>query len=375
MNSLRSLFFLCFILINAAIVSGQSYEEEVGFTFVKAKYLLETDRYDDAVREFNQVINENPSLENALALRAYAKYKLSAFLGTKKDILKYIELKGITPEAVSLLAKAEYQLTEFDAALQTLSTALVLIEDDPELYEFRASIYMDRDEKLKACLDWEAASRLGSSKAILAARRNCGYREEVVSNPPLVLGSKVEKADDQSGMYEEERNTNASKEEEAEIIADPEILNPPVGGQETQESGEDSSLVVQTSVLDSLMPSYEDMVPATPAVDPRLMDNTINVIEVDEDLTLEISGQGLGSRKMLKQPNILILSDEDGSVVIDVCVTRGGRVVSATFNQEVSTLNRKSLVSLAIRKAKDFWFEKSDLKEQCGELRFRIKGS
>ena len=179
MNCVRYFFLLFVALMLDVPVWSQSYEEEIGFTFVKAKYLLDTDRYDDAIREFNRVINEDPSIENALQLRAYAKYQLSAYIGTKKDILKYIELKGITPDAVALLAKAEYQLTEFDAALNSLTTALMIIDDDPELYEFRAAIYMDRDQQYLACQDWEAALKLGSSKALLSAKANCGYREYV----------------------------------------------------------------------------------------------------------------------------------------------------------------------------------------------------
>jgi len=96
---------------------------------------------------------------------------------------------------------------------------------------------------------------------------------------------------------------------------------------------------------------------------------------IDEDLTLIIRGEGLGKRKVLDQPNILILSDEDGTVAIDICVNKRGKVESAEFNTKLSTIAKKSLVSLSIRKAKDFWFEKNDYKEQCGVIMFKIKGS
>jgi tetratricopeptide (TPR) repeat protein len=372
MNLLKYLF-ACLILISTVGSSvAQSYEEEIGFTFVKAKYLLETDRYDDAVREFNRVINEDPTVEDALALRAYAKYKLSAYIGTKKDILKYIELKGITPEAISLLAKAEYQLTEFDAALNSLTTALMMIEDDAELYEFRASIYMDRDQQYLACQDWEAAVKLGSSKALISAKTNCGYRETLPPSPPV---SDINKDDSQDGMYAEDLNEGDLTEvkESDEIISDPEINRVLTTEDPESNMGNQEAPVILTSSIDSI--SSSEIIVEEPAVDPRLIDESVNSIEIDEDLTLDISGQGLGSRMLLKQPNILILSDEDGEVVIDICVSRGGRVVTATFNQSESTLGRKSLVSLAIRKAKDFWFEKSDLREQCGVMRFKIKGT
>jgi tetratricopeptide (TPR) repeat protein len=356
------------------MISAQSYEEEVGFTFVKAKYLLDTDRFDDAVREFNRVINEDPTIENALELRAYAKYQLSAYIGTKKDILKYIELKGITPEAISLLAKAEYQLTEFDAALNSLTTALRMIEDDTELYEFRAAIYMDRDQQYLACKDWEAAVKLGSSKALISAKTLCGYRETPPENPPI--DNNLEPESEFSGVYTEGMDSgmgNNTKESD-EIIDDPEVLiNRTTLDPESKVVESSNPPVIQTSTVDSI--SSSEIIVEEPRLDPRLLDESSSDIEIDEDLTLEISGQGLGSRTLLKQPNILILSDEDGEVVIDICVSRGGRVISAEFNQVLSTLDRKSLVSLAIRKAKDFWFEKSDLMEQCGIMKFKIKGT
>jgi len=108
---------------------------------------------------------------------------------------------------------------------------------------------------------------------------------------------------------------------------------------------------------------YEDLPPD---------DNTPNEIEIDEDLTLVIRGQGLGKRRVLDQPNILILSDEDGIVAVDICVNKRGKVETAEFNSKLSTIAKKSLVSLAIRKSKDFWFEKNDYKEQCGVIMFKI---
>ena len=77
----------------------------------------------------------------------------------------------------------------------------------------------------------------------------------------------------------------------------------------------------------------------------------------------------------MDQPNILILSDTDGTVSVDICVNKRGKVESAEFNSKLSTIATKSLVSLAIRKAKDFWFESNDYKEQCGVIMFKITGS
>ncbi len=384
MKSLSQIFLSVFLVFFGSMVHAQSYEEEIGFTYVKAKYLLETDRFDDAIRELNQVIKENPAMEEALTLRAIAKYELSAFLGTKKDILKSIELKGITPQSASLLAKAEYQLTEFDAALNSLSSAIILNPEDVELLEFRASIFMDRDMKLNACQDWEAAARMGSTRATLAAKRNCGLimdnqnnQEAASMSDPLYDGY----SDDESTMNPapDYNNPDPILEETPEMQDEPQEYdaNPMEGSENTNvERRPDKPMAIPTAHTEENFDSDTTIAAEEePEIDPRLLDDSPNFIEVDEDLSLEIHGQGLGKREVLRQPNILILSDEDGLVVIDICVSRGGRIVDTAFNPEESTLRRKSLVSLAIRKAKDFWFEKSDLKEQCGQLIFHIKGT
>lgn len=388
---------LCFFIVTMGManLSAQNYEEEIGFTFVKAKYLFDTDRYDDAIRELNRVINENPSLEDALVYRAKAKYNLNAYLGTKKDILTYIELKGITPEAVTMLAKAEYQLSEFDAALNSLTTALQLVKDDVDLYEFRASILMDRDERLQACADWESAANLGSGRAVLAAKRNCGLDLSAVVEKPNISYNEMEntEADVNNNLPPYQGDTAVLAKEEEREATPPEtgipptantgIVNPPApvsedGGRPSSQdssiqegnnsSGTDSIGGKENLERDSIIAEPE------PEIDPRLLDNTENEIVIDEDLTLIIYGQGLGSRELLRKPNILILSDEEGEVVIDICVSRGGRIVSTEYNESESTLQRKSLVSLALRKSKDFWFDKSDLIEQCGKIIFQVKG-
>ena len=119
--------------------------------------------------------------------------------------------------------------------------------------------------------------------------------------------------------------------------------------------------------VDTSEEDYEDDMPEE--------DNTVKTIEVDEDLTLEIYGEGLGKRQILNQPNILILSDEDGKVVLNVCVNRNGKVISAEFEPSKSSITKESLVSLATRKVKEFWWEKSRKKEQCGYVVFDIHGS
>lgn len=104
-------------------------------------------------------------------------------------------------------------------------------------------------------------------------------------------------------------------------------------------------------------------------------DGTVNRIKIDDELTLEILGGGLGSRKVIEKPNILILSEKDGSVALNVIVNRQGKVISAKFNEEYSTIKTTHLLSLSVRKSREFIFESSTQEEQQGIIIFHIKAS
>lgn len=94
---------------------------------------------------------------------------------------------------------------------------------------------------------------------------------------------------------------------------------------------------------------------------------------VDDDLNIQISGQELGLRKIKEVPSILILSDENGKVCINICVNKEGQVIKAEFNPTMSTIVQKSLVSLALRKAKEFEFATGKYESQCGIIIFEVK--
>jgi len=127
----------------------------------------------------------------------------------------------------------------------------------------------------------------------------------------------------------------------------------PAGGQETN-----------VPVIDDSEPAAVNQGPAE--------DFTVNKVEIDEDLFIEISGQGLGKRKIAEVPSIIILPDEAGKVTVNFCVNREGRVISAEYNGQLSTINKKSLVTFAIRKAQEFEFGPGEYDSQCGIMVFHI---
>lgn len=344
---MRNLFCIAFFGLSGFFsLYSQNLESEIGFKYVKAEYLMETERIEDAIKELNEVISKSPSYKNALYLRALAKYRLAAYKGAKTDILQHIELNGVTLQAVNLLAKADYALKSYEAALNSLGVAISLGDKDEKIYEMKAQIHFDRGEMLEACQTWEQAVKLGSTNATLNAKKYCGMRQEPNrSEPPVVVEEDNDSENNDSSVESRDKsddNTNdyGSNVENADKM-------------DTDSDGDSSQIEDERNEL--------------------LEDNTINTLVIDEDLSIEIYGQGLGQREIIDRPSILILAEQDGEVAVEFCVNDRGKVTYVEFYPAKSTLAQKSLVSLAIRKAKEFWFEKSELEKQCGYMIFKIK--
>ncbi len=356
-------------------LSAQNVEEEVEFLYMKAKYLYDTDRHEDAVNAFNKVIKKDPGHEDALVLRGASKFGLAAYKGAMKDFNRSIELRGVTKDVVGWIALTHYKMDNIQQALNSLETAITIDPKNRILWTLQGDIAMDEGEKMKACESWERAAELGDTKAERKMASNCGSKvkkkptgdnggfNQGIPNRTNTSEEEVESEDDNILKEDEvislgEKEEDKSDESEEEVIED--------------EDNDDSDEIEDDEVL-SLGDKEEEaeVETARPDKDP----NEKAIIEVDEDLTLEIYGEGLGNRKILDQPNILILSEEDGVVAVNICVGRTGSVKSAEFNDDLSTINRQSLISLAIRKAKEFWFAKDRQKEACGVILYKIKGS
>ena len=336
--------FFAFVM-TLGVVNAQSLEEELGFIYVKADYLLETDRYEDAIFEFTKIIDKDPAFKDALYKRSLAKYAIAAYLGTKKDLLKAFEFVGVTPEALVLYGKTLKNLDEHDAATITQKTASML--------NGGGSSHAGSGKKTKS-----DNSRNNDTNGGGSSEQGNTEREKT---PEEILKEEAQKIDDKVGsilddiLGREESSDNGGSTTQTDTGTDT----------NTTENGEDTG-----TVIDIIKKQEEPEVEVEPEYVP---DMSVNELFIDEDLTIFIQ-DGLGGRKVLNQPNILILNETSGNISIDVCVNENGKVTDAEFNKNASSLSTQSLVSLAVRKSKEFWFEKSTQDEICGTFIFKISG-
>ncbi len=366
---IKSVNIIALLLI--AFSTFAQVEEELGFQYVKAEYLIETGRYEDAIEQFSEIIRIEPGFKEALLKRAEAKYATSNWRGVKDDAVNYIKRKGASAEAIYYLGLAESKLGNYEAAANSLNSAITLIPGNPELHYERGMAMMSLGDESQACTDWQAANEYGHRQAHVKLRKNCnGVAMNTNDNAPAE--TKPSSGSTRPNPRPKTSTGSKPKGEPTTTSTGQANTKPqPKTSKSMAEAREEAS----TQGMENTQEKYEDevYVETIPEAPKQPYDDSVNTIEVDDDLTLYIKN-GLGGSKILDQPNILILSETAGVVAIDICINKRGRVESAELNRAESTLQSQSIISLATRKAQEFWFEKSEWEETCGTILFEIAG-
>jgi tetratricopeptide (TPR) repeat protein len=328
-------------------VHAQDIENDATVLFMKANVLYQASRYDEAVRMYNRILNDDASFVNAYVMRARAKYDLGAYKGTKQDIMEYIERAGVTKEVIKLMIDTEYRLNNMTAAKNYLATAIELDRFDGDLHYQAGVIALEEGNRNNACESFSKGASLDHPKAKEMFESECyDYVEKAPRRRPRRDTGDVDTQSDTNNRRgknrDEERRRVPIEEDDRDIFTE-----------------EDEPVITE---LPEEKAQIEEPVDLT----------AVQEHKVDDNLTLQINN-GLGDRNLEHLPNIFILSTEDGVVVIDVCVDASGKVIESTFNREESTIFRSSLTSLALRKSREFEFSNANRAEQCGKIVYRIK--
>ena len=326
------LTFVFLIILTSFVLPaiGQDIEEDNMVLYIKANLLYDSGRYDEAVRMYNRILSKDDNYTNAYIMRAKTKYALGAYKGTKQDVLIYIERAGVNKELIRLMAETEFKLNNLLAADNYAKIALEMDAYDGDLYYLSGMIAAQDNRKNDACESFSMGSSLGHGRCSDMFNSSCyGY----------VIRSKGSSSSSPAGEVASALDSVA------------------VGTELSSESGD--------------MP--ESNIPEIASQEEPPVDLTaVQEIKIDDKLNLVLTN-GLGERYVEFKPNILIISSEDGHVAIDLCVNSDGKVISADFNKDRSTINRSSLTSLALRKTKEFIFIPSLRSEQCGTILYKVR--
>lgn len=339
-------YALAFLLSFISLGMFAQIEEELGFIYVKAEYMMETARYQEAADELSALIQSDSSYEEALLKRAECYYNTDQNNRALDDLLESFKIKGITTKGLKLFGLINASLGKFEAADNTLDLALLINYKDAEVHFAKAENYRNNNDMKSACAHWEIASNLGHDKSRLQMGKYC--RSYSGNTRPTKKDSKFKEPVLGTKIRVPQRNDPSHTKNGN----DPMVLD------------EGVDLNTDTLIYEQ---EYEYVEP-----EPEIDDSVAEVF-VDEDLSLSFKN-GIGSRKILEQPDILILSETAGNVAVDICINKRGKVESAELNKEETTIRTPSLVSLAKRKAMEFWFEKNSEKEMCGTIIFMVNG-
>lgn len=79
-------------------------------------------------------------------------------------------------------------------------------------------------------------------------------------------------------------------------------------------------------------------------------------------------GEGLSDRTIEYKPVIKDDSQKTGKVVIDICINKQGKVISAKYTQKGSTTSDKDLIDVAETGVRKYRFSAGDADKQCGSI-------
>jgi len=372
-----------FLILVLAVIAFGSLQAQISRSEVETRTkkgisLMDNGKLEDAIAIFNDILSKDPTEGKALLLRARTKLELGAYKGAKKDCFAYMDIYGIDAPVAGLLGKTEKAMENYKQALAYLKAALVFDAEGEEYLLDRADIFYNLGLDDKACADWYIAKESGSSTAAKLYKSNCkSYqppgKKKKIKNKKNKLPTRTDQedytsnnngADDEEEDYTSNSGTENSTEED-DVVVEEENEN---STEEPAESSEDEDIeFVDTDI-------EEDEVIEEIPEESYPIDDKVEEIYVDEDLTIVLA-DGIGSRKLIDMPDILILSDKSGVVVVNVCIDRLGRVQSPTLNEKYSTIQASSLISLALRESSNFRFARSSRKSHCGTITYKITGS
>ena len=87
---------------------------------------------------------------------------------------------------------------------------------------------------------------------------------------------------------------------------------------------------------------------------------------------MDFSGDGLLNRPVIYRADVKKLTKEEGKIVVNICVSRSGRVVYAKYNEEESTITTTTIIRKAVATAQKYKFKRDSSlpNKQCGKLTF-----
>lgn len=139
------------VFITATSVTAQLNK---AYFLYQGQRLITQDRFTEAIRYLNTLIEVDSNITEGWFLRGVAKYYLNDIQGAKEDLTKSIERNPNFTIAYHYRAIANNRLSRYNDAFKDLEQALDLRPDDEEILFTRGGTYIQTKQYSKAILDY-----------------------------------------------------------------------------------------------------------------------------------------------------------------------------------------------------------------------------
>ncbi|MCU0437252.1 MAG: tetratricopeptide repeat protein [Raineya sp.] len=159
--------------------------------FLKGKILMEQQKYELAITEFDKAATLNPDGAGIYEKRGYSKLMLEQYEEALKDFNILIKLEPEYHIAYNNRGYCTMMLKEYAKALPDFDKAIALRSDYSTAYNNKAYANFKMGKKEEACKDWQKASAMGNQDANNFVESYCKSMEMTIEGHRLSQGEKI----------------------------------------------------------------------------------------------------------------------------------------------------------------------------------------
>ncbi|MHC1705166.1 MAG: tetratricopeptide repeat protein [Tenuifilaceae bacterium] len=155
MKNIKHIILITLIFIGVS----SSAQLNKAYFFYQGQRLISQDKYTEAIRYLNTLIEIDSTLAEGWFLRGAAKYYLNDFHGSINDFSKSIKNNPLLTQAYHYRAIVESQLSRYKDAIKDLDFALELRPNDQEILYTRGATYIQTMQYNLAIEDYNKVIR------------------------------------------------------------------------------------------------------------------------------------------------------------------------------------------------------------------------
>lgn len=155
---MKKLAVIIIILYSGINISAKAQLNKAYF-YYQGQRLITQDRFTEAIRYLNTLIEVDSTLPEGWFLRGVAKYYLNDYQGSKDDLTKSLEKNPNFTIAFHYRAIVNNRLSKYNDAFKDLEQALELRPEDEEILFTRGGTYIQTKQYAKAIQDYSRVIR------------------------------------------------------------------------------------------------------------------------------------------------------------------------------------------------------------------------